>query len=149
MRWNMSDYPPSMKNMEPLVRKKAIDIANALEAEGYEDSRAIPIAQKQAQDWHDSASEQEKKDFKQEPNPTKSDEHETKANPDLIDNDVKVFYEDDVWKVQTIGAERAAETFDYKDDALDRAEKIVVNKESKLIIYKQDGEVQTTRKPKN
>jgi uncharacterized protein YdaT len=30
MPWNMTDYPASMKNMDKLTRKKAIDIANAL-----------------------------------------------------------------------------------------------------------------------
>ena len=56
MPWDLNDYPNSMKNMHPLVRKKAIDIANALEEEGYEDDRAIPIAQSQAQEWYDNAS---------------------------------------------------------------------------------------------
>lgn len=35
MPWNVRDYPASMKNLDPLVRKKAIDIANALLADGY------------------------------------------------------------------------------------------------------------------
>lgn len=147
MPWNMSDYPASMKNMDPLVRKKAIDIANALAAKGYEDSRAIPIAQEQAQDWHDSASEQEKQDFEQEPNPTKNDEHETTSHTDLIDNDVKVFYDDNVWKVKTVGAKKAVENFDYKNDAVKRAKEMINHKESKLIVYKQDGEIQSTHKP--
>lgn len=30
MPWNMNDYPTSMKNLAPLIRKKAIDIGNAL-----------------------------------------------------------------------------------------------------------------------
>lgn len=44
MPWNMKDFPASMKNLDKLTRKKAIDIANALLDEGYPDSRAIPIA---------------------------------------------------------------------------------------------------------
>lgn len=146
MPWDMNDYPDSMKNMEPLLRKKAIDIANALEAQGYEDSRAIPIAQSQAQEWLDNASEDDIKAFENEPNPTKEDEHDTSANENLIDNDVKVFYEGDVWKVQTVGAKRANQTFDYKADAVKRAEEIAENRNSKVIIYKQDGEKQTERK---
>lgn len=146
MPWDLNDYPNSMKNMDPLVRKKAIDIANALEEEGYEDNRAIPIAQSQAQEWYDNASEEEKKEFENKPDPSKTDDHPSTANPDLLDNDVKVFYEDEVWKVQTAGAERAAQTFDYKEDAIKRGEKIASNKESQLIIYKQDGEIQSTRR---
>lgn len=30
MPWDMNDYPDSMKNLDPLVRKKAIDIAYIL-----------------------------------------------------------------------------------------------------------------------
>lgn len=145
MPWDLNDYPNSMKNMDPVVRKKAIDIANALKDEDYEDDRAIPIAQSQAQEWYDNASEEEKKEFENEPAPMKKDEHPSTANPDLLDNDVKVFHEDEVWKVQTVGAERADQTFDYKDDAVERGEEIARNKESQLIIYKQDGEVQNKR----
>ena len=49
MPWNMNDYPTSMKNLAPLIRKKAIDIGNALLADGYPDDRAIPIAISQAE----------------------------------------------------------------------------------------------------
>lgn len=50
MPWNMKDFPASMKNLDKLTRKKAIDIANALLDEGYPDSRAIPIAIDQAKE---------------------------------------------------------------------------------------------------
>ena len=149
MPWDMDDYPDSMKNMDPLLRKKAIDIANALEAEGYDESRAIPIAHAQAQEWLDNASKEELEAFKDEPNPTKEDEHDSSGNPVLIDNDVKVFYEENVWKVQTVAAQRPDQTFDYKKDALERAEEIAANKQSKVIIYKQDGDKQTEKDMSN
>lgn len=66
MPWNMKDYPASMKNLDPLVRKKAIDIANALLNDGYTDDRAIPIATSQAEKWLENASEEEKKEFRKE-----------------------------------------------------------------------------------
>ncbi len=147
MPWDMKDYPDSMKNMDPLLRKKAIDIANALEAQGYDDGRAIPIAHAEAQEWLDDASEDELKEFEQAPDPKKDDNHELTVNMDLVDNDVKVFYEEDVWKVQTVGADRADQTFNYKEDAIKRAEEMAENKESKVIIYKQDGNIQTKRNP--
>lgn len=147
MPWDMTDYPDSMKNMDPLLRKKAIDIANALEAQGYDDGRAIPIAHTQAHEWFDNASTDELKEFERAPNPKKDDDHEQTANLDLLDNDVKVFYEDDVWKVQTVGADQADQTFDYKEDAVERAEEIAKNKDSNVVIYKQDGDLQTKRKP--
>jgi len=126
MPWDMNDYPASMKNMEPLVRKKAIDIANALEKEGYDEDRLIPIAQSQAGDWYDNASEEEKKEFEDAPDPSKKDEHDASRNPDLIDNDVEVVYE----------------------DAVARAEDVARNKESAVHIYKQDGSLQEKKKPK-
>ncbi len=147
MPWDMNDYPDSMKNMDPLVRKKAIDIANALEDEGYEEGRLIPIAHSQAQEWYDNASDEEKKEFEKADDPQKDDQHEESGNPDLVDNDVQVIYEEDVWKVWTKGAKRPDETFDHKDDAVDHAEKVAANKESKLFIYKQNGDLQTTKKP--
>src|SRR5690625_1310061 len=147
MPWDMNDYPASMKNMEPLVRKKAIDIANALEEEGYDEDRLIPIAQSQAGDWYDNASEEEKKEFEDAPDPSKKDEHDASGNPDLIDNDVEVVHEDDRWKVQTVGAERPDKTFEYKEDAVARAEDVARNKESSVHIYKQDGSLQEKKKP--
>jgi uncharacterized protein YdaT len=44
MPWSKNDYPAAMKNLDPEVRDKAIEIANALLKDGYEDGRAIPIA---------------------------------------------------------------------------------------------------------
>lgn len=148
MPWDMNDYPASMKNMDPLVRKKAIDIANALEEEGYDEDRLIPIAQSQAGDWFDNASEKEKKEYEKEPNPTKADQHDESGKPDLVDNDVEVKYENDEWKVQTVGAKRPDRTFEYKEDAVGRAEDMARNKKSSVHIYKKDGSLQKSKTPK-
>lgn len=142
MPWDINDYPDSMKNFEPLLRKKAIDIANALEAEGYPESRLLPIAQAQAQEWFDNASEQEKQEFEKEANPKKTDVHDSTANVDLLDNDVEVYFEDDVWKVKTVDAKRAEQTFSKKQEAVTRGQELAENKESSLLIYKQDGTIQ-------
>jgi uncharacterized protein YdaT len=40
-----------MLHLEPMVRRKAIEIANALLAEGYDDGKAIRIAIAQAKRW--------------------------------------------------------------------------------------------------
>ncbi|RHB51981.1 hypothetical protein [Exiguobacterium sp. AM39-5BH] len=77
MPWNMKDYPESLKNFDPLVKKKAIDIANALLAQGYSDQKAIPIATEQAKKWHEHASKEEKAKFRAAPDPQKSDRHGT------------------------------------------------------------------------
>ncbi|QKF32400.1 DUF2188 domain-containing protein [Bacillus velezensis] len=59
MPWSMKDYPQSWKNLEEPVKKKAIEIANAMVDEGYEEGRAIPIATSQAKEWKKSASKEE------------------------------------------------------------------------------------------
>jgi uncharacterized protein YdaT len=51
MPWSEHDYPASLKNLTPEVRNKAIEIANALLGEGYEEGRAIAIATAQAEEW--------------------------------------------------------------------------------------------------
>ncbi|MBE9168225.1 DUF2188 domain-containing protein [Pleurocapsales cyanobacterium LEGE 06147] len=51
MPWTYDDYPTSMKNLTAEVRRKAIDIANALLDDGYEEGRAIAIATAQAKKW--------------------------------------------------------------------------------------------------
>jgi uncharacterized protein YdaT len=44
MPWNTTYYPNAMKNLPPAVRAKAIEIANALLAEGCDEGRCIRIA---------------------------------------------------------------------------------------------------------
>ncbi|WP_338487775.1 DUF2188 domain-containing protein [Ruoffia tabacinasalis] len=143
MPWNMQDYPDSLKNFEPLLRKKIIDIANALEESGYEDDRAIPIAINEGKDWYNNVSQSERDAFEKEANPQKDDDHDTSsANPDLLDNDVEVFYEDEQWKVKTVDAERASDTFDKKSDAIERAKEIAENRDANVISYTKDGKKQ-------
>lgn len=143
MPWNMQDYPDSLKNFEQLLRKKIIDIANALEESGYEDDRAIPIAINEGKDWYNNASQSERDAFEKEANPQKDDDHDTSsADPDLLDNDVEVFYEDEQWKVKTVDAERASDTFDKKSDAIERAKEIAENRDAKVISYTKDGKKQ-------
>ena len=61
MPWTKDDYPDSMKNLMAEVRNKAIDIANALMEDGYEEDRAIPIAISQAEKWAENHGKQVKK----------------------------------------------------------------------------------------
>lgn len=138
MPWNKEDYPASFKNFEPLLRKKAIEVGNALLAEGYPEDRAIPIAISQSKKWLEEASEPEKNAFSKESYPKKSDKHSgEKINQDLLDNDVLVFFKEDKWFVQTKGAEKAADSFKTKEEAVARAKEIADNKESKVITFKR------------
>jgi uncharacterized protein YdaT len=51
MPWNAQYFPASMRHLSAPVRAKAIEIANALLAEGMDEGRAIRIAIARAQDW--------------------------------------------------------------------------------------------------
>jgi len=51
MPWHSDYYPASMKNLPPIVREKAIEIANALLDERMNEGKAIRIAISRAKDW--------------------------------------------------------------------------------------------------
>lgn len=51
MPWNEVYYPASMRNLAPAVRRKAIEIANALLESGHAEGQAIRIAIAQAKRW--------------------------------------------------------------------------------------------------
>jgi uncharacterized protein YdaT len=53
MPWNSVYYPVSMKHLPALVRAKAIEIANALLAEGMDEGKAIRIGIARAKAWAD------------------------------------------------------------------------------------------------
>lgn len=140
MPWNMYDYPSAMKNLEELVRKKAIDIANALLSEGYSDDRAIPIAIKQAKEWYKDADSSEKKEFSKEKNPTKHDAHDTNPRTSkLLNANVIVKFEENKWIVLSEGAKKVSNRFSTKDKAIEKGKEIAQHKKTTLIIYKKDG----------
>lgn len=143
MPWNMQDYPDSLKNFDELLRKKIIDIANALVQSGYDEGSAIPIATSQGKEWYQGASQEDLDKLAEEPNPSINDQHDSHhANPDLLDEDIEVFYEEERWKLKTQKAKRASDSFDNKQDALKRAQEIAENRNTKVISYTKEGKRQ-------
>lgn len=51
MPWTLDRFPPSMQHLAPVVRAKAIEIANALLEEEMEEGQAIRIAIARAKAW--------------------------------------------------------------------------------------------------
>ncbi|MBD2757566.1 DUF2188 domain-containing protein [Spirosoma validum] len=51
MPWTKETYPDSLKYFMAPVRNKAIEIANALLADGADEQRAIAIATSKAEEW--------------------------------------------------------------------------------------------------
>ncbi len=51
MPWDEDRYPSAMRNLSPFVRAKAIEIANALLDEGYDEGMAIRVGIAKAKEW--------------------------------------------------------------------------------------------------
>jgi uncharacterized protein YdaT len=51
MPWTLERYPPAMQRLPLAVRLKAIEIANAMLAQGYEEGQAIRMAIAAARRW--------------------------------------------------------------------------------------------------
>jgi uncharacterized protein YdaT len=52
MPWYNGDFPPSYKNQSVQLREKAVEIANALLAEGIEEGIAIATGLKRAREFY-------------------------------------------------------------------------------------------------
>ncbi|WP_087974460.1 DUF2188 domain-containing protein [Oceanobacillus rekensis] len=144
MPWTLDDYPSSMKNLNEVTKKKAIDIANAMVDEGYKEGQAIPIAIEQAKEWRGNAGKDEIEDYRRHGKPTQRSKKGKKydSNPERMEEGEEVVTHDDGWAVKSSGSDRASEVFDNKKDAINRAKEIAKNKGTSLTIYKQDGSVE-------
>lgn len=141
MPWNMNDYPDALQNLNKTTRKKAIDIANALVDEEYEDDRAIPIAIEKAKEWYEDASKDKRKSYLKHGDPTTREKNDhTRAS--LLDQPEFILPHDDGWAVQAKKAIKPAKVFNKKTDAIDYGKKVAKNKQTSLIIYKENGEIQ-------
>jgi len=141
MPWTMNDYPSSLKNLPKATRKKAIDIANALMDEGYREENAIPIATKQAEEWYHNATEEEREDYLNKGEPTKRTTNQH-SRPELLDKPEMVVPHEDGWAVQSKDAKTPTKIFSKKSDAIEYGKGIAQNKQTRLIIQKQDGSKQ-------
>lgn len=118
MPWSKSDYPDSFKNLEPDVRNKAIEIANALLREGTEEGRAISIATAKAREYVHG---------------DETDRPAYVARP-----------RDDEWVLMKKDGERAILKEDTKNALLDKAKPYVNEHDGTLAIYHQDGSLEKT-----
>jgi uncharacterized protein YdaT len=51
MPWTLDRYPPSMEHLSRWTRAKAVEIANALLASGYDEGKSIRIGIAKAKEW--------------------------------------------------------------------------------------------------
>lgn len=134
MPYTKKDYPDSLKNFDEATRMKAIDIINAMIADGYEEGRAIPIGIAKAKEWKESASSEEKKEIKSK-DVTKHKESKD-SSADLVDANVIVEYREDEkkWAVMSEGAKRADSLHDTKKEAEKRAKEMNEHRDGKVEV---------------
>lgn len=148
MAWDTNDYPDSLKNLDTAIRKKAIEIANAMIEAGYKEGQAIPIATEQAKKWYDNASEKEINQVIQmsDQDLIESDDDRPSGNPELMEKAERVIPHEDGWAVKAQSAKQASDVFQTKKEAIERAKEIAENKQTSVVIHKQDGTIQDTIK---
>lgn len=128
MPWDEQNYPDSMKGLEPDVRRKAIEIANALvEDEGYEEGRAIPIAQAQAKRAFGRGPEQGVSGGGGSAGGQRGPPQHVVPHPDG-------------WAVRKEGAEQATRTFGSKQEAEERARELAEKQNTDLVLHDSEGE---------
>lgn len=113
MPWDTEDYPPSWKNLDASVRAKAIEVGNALLADGMEEGRAIPIALSQAR----------------------------KSLGTTEDRDQWVVPHDDGWAVRSEHAERARRVFETQSEAIEEAVAYARRHDAAVTVLRQDGTI--------
>ncbi len=128
MPWTSENYPNTFNNFTVDVRDKAIEIANALVEDGYEEDRSIRIATAQAKDWAQRRDMQVWVDQPQKPN-----QH--------------VVPHDQQWAVRAAGSERASKVLPTKEAALDRAREIARNQGVDIVIHYADGSIEDVVTP--
>lgn len=141
MPWTYDDYPTSMKNLTAEVRRKAIDIANALLDDGYEDGRAIAIATAQAEKWAKRRNKQiAKKNTGGTTGQAVAPDSEKGADKNGGDP-IHVFAdpEESGW-VATQGKKRVAQG-STKADVVDKAREKAKAQKTELCIHNQQGDL--------
>ncbi|MGB6409488.1 MAG: DUF2188 domain-containing protein [Planococcus donghaensis] len=117
MPWNKKDYPDSFKNLTDDVRDKAIEIANALLRDGYEEGRAIPIALEQAKKTENSDEDRPVYEIKKH---------------------------DEGWQLKKKDSKKAILIEETKESLMGEAKRYVNRNHGELHIYTEDGSLSDT-----
>ncbi len=124
MAWTKDNYPDAMKNLEEETRNKAIEIANALLDDDYEERRSIVIAITQAKGWASKI-----KIFK-------SDGDNQHVVPHCNN-----------WAILKEGNEKVSHVYDTKEKALKKAKAMSEKEKVKVIVHKKDGTIEDSLTP--
>lgn len=118
MPWDKNDYPASFKNLEPNVKAKAIEIANALLEENYNESRAISIAMTKARE---------------------AIHHDDNNRPTYL-----VKHREDDWAFSKQDEKKAIFVESTKENLLEKAKPYVNEQNGILKVYQEDGSLENT-----
>ncbi|WP_145322727.1 DUF2188 domain-containing protein [Paenibacillus xylanexedens] len=155
MPWNKQDYPVSMKNLEPRVRHKAIEIANALLDDGYEEGRSIAIATAKAEEWDENhpvpkSSKSDSTSSSENSNHNKSSSaerrHSEPVSSSKSHDNIHVVPTDSGWAIKEEGKSNYLSTFDTKAEAVDQAKELSSKQNIRAIIHNQDGQIASSIK---
>ncbi|MCG7383546.1 DUF2188 domain-containing protein [Paenibacillus sp. ACRRY] len=150
MPWNKNDYPVSMKNLEPRIRHKAIEIANALLDDGYEEGRAIAIATAKAEEWdenHPATGPTDSGQSSGNSGSTSKRRHSEPVSSSKSHDNIHVVPTDSGWAIKEEGESQYVSTFDTKSEAVDAAKEISDEQNIRAIIHNQDGQIASSIKP--
>lgn len=129
MLYTKNDYPSPMKNLNPELRNKAIDILNALvEEKQMEIGYAIPTAISRAKDW---AANRNKPVV---PSPSDQKKH---------GDDVYVLPHEGDWAIKKEKAKKASFVMKNKTEAVSKARNIARRNNGSVIIHRKSGGIQT------
>ncbi|NGZ74134.1 DUF2188 domain-containing protein [Saccharibacillus alkalitolerans] len=140
MPWNKNDYPQSMKNLDERVRDKAIEIANALLDEGYEEGRAIAIATSKAEEWDENHPDRGGKSKKDDDGSRGRSGSESKSS---ARHPLHVVSHEDGWAVKEEGTDKPLSTHSRKDEAVKAANDSASDDGVHVYVHDKDGKIQS------
>lgn len=153
MPWNKQDYPVSMKNLKPRIRHKAIEIANSLLDDGYEEGRAIAIATAKAEEWDENnpvdetasdanTSSKEKNNASISSKSSSGDRrHSEPVSSSKSHHNIHVVPTDSGWAIKQEGESDYYSSYDTKAEAVDAAREMSSKQHIRAIIHNQDGQI--------
>lgn len=123
MSWTIANYPSSMKHLDTELRVRAIEVANSLLEEHYEEGRAIAIVVAQAQLWANSL-------------------YDGSERP-LFEQDVHVVPHPQGWAVRRAHARKASFVFPSMSEAKEKALQISREDCVNVVVHDTDGRIQS------
>ncbi|CAM4307356.1 DUF2188 domain-containing protein [Saccharibacillus endophyticus] len=143
MPWNKNDYPQSMKNLDERVRNKAVEIANALLRDGYEEGRAIAIATSQAEEWDENHPEHGNGDKKDRSSDNGGSRGKKPTSKPSGNHALHVVSHEDGWAVKEEGKDKPLSVHDRKEDAVQSARKEADDRDVHVHVHTRDGKIQS------